>query len=29
VMGIILASLAVEIVMTALTVGSWGPAQKH
>src|SRR5437667_316567 len=27
VMGIILASLAVEIVLTALAVGSWGPAQ--
>jgi len=26
VMGIILASLAVEIVLTALAVGSWGPA---
>ena len=27
VMGIILASLAVEIVLTALAVGSWGPAK--
>jgi len=27
VMGIILASLAVEIVMTALAVGDWGPAK--
>jgi hypothetical protein len=26
-MGIILASLAVEIVLTALAVGSWGPAK--
>src|SRR6266404_1143711 len=29
VMGIILASLAVEIVLTALAVGSWGPAPTH
>jgi multiple antibiotic resistance protein len=28
VMGIILASLAVEIVLTALAVGDWGPARK-
>jgi len=27
VMGIILASLAVEIVLTALAVGDWGPAR--
>jgi multiple antibiotic resistance protein len=27
VMGIILASLAVEIVLTALAVGSWGPGK--
>ena len=27
VMGIILASLAVEIVLTALAVGNWGPAK--
>ena len=27
VMGIILASLAVEIVLTALAVGDWGPAK--
>ena len=29
VMGIILASLAVEIVLTALAVGSWGPVSPH
>jgi multiple antibiotic resistance protein len=29
VMGIILASLAVEIVLTALAVGDWGPAAPH
>ena len=29
VMGIILASLAVEIVLTALAVGSWGPVAPH
>src|SRR6478736_8363091 len=29
VMGIILASLAVEIVLTALAVGSWGQAPSH
>jgi multiple antibiotic resistance protein len=28
VMGIILASLAVEIVLTALAVGGWGPAPR-
>lgn len=28
VMGIVLASLAVEIVLTALAVGSWGPAPR-
>lgn len=27
-MGIILASLAVEIVLTALAVGGWGPAPR-
>jgi len=27
VMGLILCSLAVEIVLTALAVGSWGPAK--
>ena len=29
VMGIILASLAVEIVLTALAVGDWGPVAPH
>src|SRR5205814_6193194 len=29
VMGIILCSLGVEIVLTALAVGSWGPVQPH
>jgi multiple antibiotic resistance protein len=29
VMGLILCSLAVEIVLTALAVGSWGPAAPH